>query len=313
MNAQACRPPEIEPRNMPGKWARDIFLVACNELADSIRSRRTLMLVFLYAALIVFAGWMMIRFIESISIRMLTELGLSSYEDADALAPVLWKSAEYQRLTRGFLGKDLQESAAGMHPFGWIFGVMAFTLTPILVMWTSAARLAEDVGNRAVRFLAVRTSRLAWCLGKYAGQAAQLLLALLAGGVCMWVLGLLYMPGFSPAASAGAIFRMTLASWIWGLGFLGLAAGVSQFTARHHLATAMGTIALVAVYVIHVLSDKITRHDAWKLMDNLFPTGHYRGLWSLEPACLLPSVVIICALSLLYLFAGHLFFSRRDL
>jgi predicted thioesterase len=313
MNAQTCRPPEMESRKITGKWARDVLLVARNELSDSIRSRRTLMLVFLYAALIVFAGWMMIRFIESISIRMLTELGISSYEDADALAPVLWKSAEYQRLTRGFLGAELQESAAGMHPFGWIFGVMAFTLTPILVMWTSAARIAEDVGSRAVRFVAVRISRLSWCLGKYAGQAIQLLLAMLAGGTCMWILGLLYMPGFAPAASAGAIFRMTIASWIWGLGFLGLATGVSQLTARHHMATAMGTIVLIAVYVVHVLSDNINRHAAWKLLDNFFPTGYYRGLWSWEPACLLPAVVMTCALSLLYLFAGYFFFSKRDL
>lgn len=313
MNTQADPRPEMALPNKPGKWARDVALVALNELADSIRSRRTLMLVFLYAALIVFAGWMMIRFIESFSVKILTELGFSSYEDADALAPLLWKSAEYQRLVRGFLGKELQESVANMHPCGWIFGIMAFTLTPILVMWTSAARIAEDVGNRTVRFVALRTSRLAWCLGKYAGQALQLLLALLAGGVCMWVLGLLYMPGFDPAASAGAILRLTLAAWVWGIGFLGLAVGVSQLTGRHHLATTLGTIALVAVYAVHVVSDKMRLHAAWKLLENFFPTAYYRDLWSREPERLLPGIVIIGALSLVYLFAGYVFFSRRDL
>ncbi|MCX7825709.1 MAG: ATP-binding cassette domain-containing protein [Verrucomicrobiae bacterium] len=240
---------------------RNTWVITLHELADSIRSRRAIVLLILYTLNAIVATLLFVRVLHELENQLEKAAGVTKSETVGGTTSALWKNRGFREMLSHLVGnRETAEKLLETPPLPLFYGWLSFFYTPLLVMLMSASRISEEIWSGSVRFAMFRTSRLSWCVGKYAGQALQLLVALLLSGLAAWITGWLRMAFFDPGANAAAIMVFSLKAWVYGLAFLGLAMGVSQTIASPHLATAVGVIAMVVCAVISMFADWITRH-----------------------------------------------------
>lgn len=294
-----------------------IWCVARHELADSYRSRRVIVMGLLYLAGSVVATAIFIALLQKMEVHLAKGLGLAISEKAGSVTATLWKSESFRQMMTALVGDEaLTRSLLGIPPLGLFYGWLAFAFTPVLVMLTSSTRISEEVWSGSARFVLFRISRLHWCLGKFAGQTIQLMVALLLSAVGAWVTGLFRMNAFEPLATALAMLVFAGKAWLFSLAFLGLATAISQLCAGPNLAMAMGLLTLIGMGTLSRVSEAFAGEGwrrGWDLLNALTPGAHRLNLWWGDIAHAVPSFVFLLALSIAYLLAGFAWFSRRDL
>jgi len=292
-------------------------IIAGNEITDSARSRRVIVMVLLYVVGAMAATALFIKFLQSVETQLVTSLGLAAPRDAGSVTATLWKSDMFRRMLTGLAGdRALAEKLLAVPPLALFYGWLSFAFTPVLVMLTASTRIAEEIATGSVRFVMFRAARSQWCLGKFAGQAVQIFGALLLSAAGAWVVGYFRMHSFEPAASARYMLLFAVKAWIYALPFLGLALAVSQLFSTPNLALAFGFVSLVGMSVLSRVSAWLAGDGwrrAWDIVNLLTPGGHRQSLWWGDAAHLLPAIVYLVALALVYLLAGYARFSRRDL
>ena len=180
-----------------GNMVRNVWLVARNELADSLRSRRVIVLLILYMVCAAAGTYLFSTFLQRVEHQLASAMGVTVSNSAGTVTAALWESKPFQRLIIDLVrDRELAEQLFHFSPLALFYGWLAFTFTPLLVMLTSSARVAEEVTLGSVRFAMFRVSRLHWCLGKYAGQALQIAAALSMSALAAWITGALTMEAF---------------------------------------------------------------------------------------------------------------------
>jgi hypothetical protein len=298
------------------RFARTVLIIARNELADSIRSRRTAVLLLLYLAGAMAGTLLFIKTLHQVEAQVAETLGVQAVKQAGSVTAALWKSAGFRHILIGLAGdRDLAERLLGIPPLALFYGWISFAFSPLLTVLMSSSRMAEEVWLGSVRFVLFRSSRLAWCLGKFLGQAFQLLPALLLSAAGAWCAGRWSMSSFEPMATAGAMLVFVWKAWVYTIAYLGLASGISLVCRSPHLATAL---ALVWLTVVSALA-RVAEHFAgdgwrriWDAVALLTPASHYADLWRFDPAHLVPAMIFLIALGFLYLFAGYAVLQRKD-
>jgi ABC-type transport system involved in multi-copper enzyme maturation permease subunit len=297
--------------------AATLRTLAVNELADSIRSRRVIALLLLYVAGSVAGTALFIHFLQQIEGQLVQSLGLASPGNTGSVTATLWKSHAFREMITHLVGdRALAENLLAIPPLALYYGWLSFAFAPILVMLTSSSRISEEVWSGSARFVLFRVPRLHWCAGKFAGQAVQILAALLLSAAGAWATGYLRMHSFEPLASARFMLLFSAKAWIYSLAYLGLALAISQFCSAPNLALALGFVALIAVTALtfvsnHFAGDGMRR--LWDLVHVLTPGAHRPGLWWGDAAHVVPAVAFLLALAAVYMLAGYARFSRRDL
>jgi ABC-type transport system involved in multi-copper enzyme maturation permease subunit len=296
---------------------RNTWTVTLHELTDSIRSRRAIVLLILYALNAVVATLIFVKVLHEMENQFEKAVGVAEAQKAGGTTTAMWKNRNFRELISGLVGnKETAEKLLETPPLALFFGWLSFFYTPLLVMLMSAARISEEIWSGSVRFVMFRTSRLSWCVGKYAGQALQLLVALLLSGVAAWITGWWRMAFFDPTANAAAIAVFSVKAWIYGIAFLGLATGVSQLIASPNVATAVGIIVMILFSVLSMVAEWVTRQP-WReilnVADLLVPGGHKMDLWLPDAMHAGPATVFLLALGAAYMLAGYVRFSRRNL
>ena len=296
---------------------RSIWTVARHELSDSIRSRRVIVLILLYVAGSVAGTALFVNLLQKIERQLVESMGLVAAGSTGSVTATLWHSDAFRHILSELVGdRQLAESLLGIPPLALFYGWLSFAFAPALVMLSSSARISEEIWTGSVRFVSFRVSRLHWCLGKFAGQAAQLFLALVLSAIGAWIVGRLRMHSFEPMASAQAMLVFSAKAWIYAIAFLGLATGISQLCATPNLALALGFTALITVTALGELSRYLAGDGLrriWDLVNLLVPGGHRMELWWGDSAHMTPAVMWLAALGFAYLLAGYARFSRRDL
>jgi ABC-type transport system involved in multi-copper enzyme maturation permease subunit len=295
---------------------RQLRVVAANELVDSVRSRRALVLLFLYLAGSAVACVLFIHILHKLEVRLVESMGLTASSEPGGATRTLWQSSHFRHMMGELVGDSkLAMRLLDLPPLSIYYGWLAFTFTPLLVMLISAPRIAEEVSTASVRFVLFRTSRATWCGGKLLGQAGLLLVALLASAVGAWVVGAFRMASFEFGANAAVMFVFALKAWVYALAYLGLALGVSQLTRSPVIATGLGLAAMLGLSIVNWTSDYWHGEGWFRILDitrMLTPGGNNLHLWNPDPAYLVPTLVFLPALGLLYFLAGYAFFARRD-
>ena len=258
-----------------------------------------------------------ITFLHSVEKELMHTIGLTESRQAGGTTTALWKSASFQNTLTSLLGdRKLAENLLAVPPLGLFYGWLAFAFTPVLVMLTSSTRVAEEVQSGSVRYVMFRAARSHWCIGKFVGQAVQVLVALLLSAASAWVVGLIRMQGFEPMATAGYMMVFALKAWIYALPFLGLALGVSQFCTSPNVALVFGFVAMVAVTILNYVSEWLAGkgwRTMWDIVHVLTPGAHKGALWWNDAVHVVPAVVYLLALAAAYYMVGYARFSRRDL
>lgn len=300
-----------------GSPLRSAIIVAGHELADSIRSRRALVVLILYFLGALAATLLFVKVLHEIENQLESALGVAKSGKAGGATSVLWKNEFFRDALIHLTGdRKLALELLSIPPLGVFYGWLSFTFAPFLVVLLSATRIAEEVWSGSVRFALFRTSRLAWCMGKFLGQACLVLAALLVSAAAAWLVGWYRLAAFDPAANAWAIAFFAIKSWIYALAFLGLAMGVSQTVSGANMAAALGFLALVVAGILGSVSDFLAGpgwRRVWELIHMLTPGGHQMDLWRMDAAHSLSAAVFLIALAVAYMLAGHARFSRRDL
>ncbi len=292
-------------------------IVAGQEWADAFRSRRALVLLVLYFVGALAATLLFIKVLHQVENQVESAVGISQSRQAGASTSALWRSHAFREGLIKLAGDDaLARDLLTLPPLALFYGWLSFAFTPLLVILLSSARIAEEVWSGSVRFAMFRVSRGSWVFGKLTGQAAQLLVALLASGAAAWAMGWWRLAGFDPVANALVILLFALKAWVYAFAWLGVALAVSQLLTSPTLASVFGLIALMALAAVSGLAAAFTGpgwRSALDLVRMLTPGGHEADLWRLDTAHAVPAVLFLLALGLAYTAAGYARFGRRDL
>ncbi len=298
------------------KWfMRHVWVVLRYELADSVRSRRVVILLLLYLAGAMLACNGFIGAIQKLESQLSETLSLPPASTPGAVTDALWRSKAFRGMVTGLVGdREVALEILSVPPMAVIYGWLAFMFTPVLVVLSASGRIADEVSSGSVRYVLTRTSRLSWCLGKFMGQACEVMLALMLSAICTWCVTRFRMSGSNDMELARWIVLYGWKAWVYSLAFIGLALGVSQiFKSPYH---AMG-LSLALIIIMGILS-LLSRHfvgegwrQAWQITDYIFPMKHRMNLWRLQPAYVFSSVLYLVALSQAYLFLGYSVFSKR--
>ena len=295
---------------------RQILTVARHEWTDSVRSRRTLVVLVLYVAVSLAATAIFVTLLRSIEREFMRALGLKPAAGTGGVTVTVWQSDAFKRVVGDLVrDRDLANALLGMPPLALFFGWLSFTFGPLLVLLTAAGRIAEEVASGSARFVLFRCPRLAWTLGKFGGQALLILCGLVLSAATVTVFGWLRLESCDPAATVFAIFGLALKVWVYCLPFLGLALGISQVTRSPHLATALSFLALMGLGIGgHVAEQNAAGGWArlWTLAAQLLPFSHQPDLWRQDWAHVLPAAVVLMGLAGAYLLAGYACLRRRD-
>jgi ABC-type transport system involved in multi-copper enzyme maturation permease subunit len=295
---------------------RTILTIARNELADSIRSRRTAVLLLLYVAGAVAGTLLFVKALQKVEVQLAETLGVQAVKEAGNVTAALWKSQTFRRMVIGLAGdKDLAESLLSLTPLALFYGWLSFAFSPLLGVLTSGPRMAEEVWLGSVRFVLFRASRLSWCLGKFIGQALQLLLALFLSAAAAWCVGRLQMASFEPFATAQGMLIFVWKAWVYTLAYLGLASAVSLVCRSPNLATALSILALAVVAALSRLANYLAGDGwrrIWEALYQLTPHSHHDDLWRFDAAHFAPAVLYLLLIGIGYLLAGYAILRRKD-
>lgn len=299
------------------KNARDILIIARHEMSDAVRSRRAVIILLLYVAVILLSCNGIVSSLRRAEAQISKTLGLPPSAEAGTVIDNLWKSNSFRSTVRELIGdKELAEQLISVHPMAIVFGLLAFTLTPVFSVLIASPRIAEERASGSIRLALMRTSRGAWCLGKYIGQALMTLAALTLSAMCAWILLRLRVAGMNDLAVARGMIIFAWKAWVYALAFLGLALGISQVTSSPNKAMALGFAGWIALAVLAVMGDAWAGEgwaQGWHGVWMLVPGGHRLDLWRRDAAHNVPAVVFLVSLGLAYLSIGHAGLSRKDL
>lgn len=301
---------------MNAEW-RNVGVVARQELADTLQSRRAVVILVLYLAGAMLACHGFISALHRLETQISETLRLAPSSEPGVVLDALWKSRQFRDMVTHLIGdKAVAMQVLMMPPVALVYGWLAFTFTPLLIMFTASSRIAEEVGSGAARFTMMRTSRLSWCLGKFLGQALLLVLALMLSVIGAWSMARFRLSGFDGLATASAMMLLGAKAWLYGLAFIGLALAVSQVTMQAYLAMAVGFGVWIASSFL-AIGAQYWGGDGWRrlwtLGGLLVPQGHRLDLWRTDLPHVLPAAFFLVALAFVYLGSGHLRFARRDL
>jgi len=274
---------------------KTICTLAGHELADSVRSRRVIVMMLLYLIGAMAGTALFISALQKIEGQLVQSLGLAAPNNTGSVTATLWKSDSFREILVHLVGdRALANHLLAVPPLALFYGWLSFAFCPVLVMLTSSTRVAEEI----------------------AGQAVQIFGALLLSALGAWLVGFFRMHSFEPLATAGYMLLFALKAWIYALPFLGLALGISQLCRAPNLALVFGFMALVGVAALNRISEW-QAGDGWRriwdLVNDLTPGGHKLNLWWGDAAHLVPAVVFLLVLAAVYLLASYARFARRDL
>jgi ABC-type transport system involved in multi-copper enzyme maturation permease subunit len=299
------------------KLIRDILVVARHELADAVKSRRAAVVLILYLAAAMLTCNGFISALHKIEMQLSKALGLPAASTPGTVMNVLWKSDTFRKMMKGLIGsQDVVDQLMSVHPMALVYGWLVFLFTPVLVVLAASPRISEELGSGSIKFVLLRTSRPAWCVGKFIGQALMTIVALTISAFGAWCLMRWRLAGMEGAGVAQGMVVYSWKAWLYSLSFLGLALGVSQLTRSANKAMALGFGVWMGVSVLGVASSHLMRggwEPLWQAVHMLVPLGHRLDLWRTDVAHVVQSGAFLVALGFVYMFAGHAFLARRDL
>lgn len=324
MTGEAPAPPPASasaPASITTFW-RDVALVGRFELAEAVRSRLLVVMVLLFVGAGALGAWGYTEILGRIEERAASVTGAPKTRRPGAVVRRLRDAHSYRDMLRLFLGS--QEKAdyfATIEPMVVFFGWVSFNFTPWLILFTSAETIATEVSTRSIRYGVMRTSRLAFALGKMAGQALIVAGVTALSALSFYLIAWASLDAFEHGATAAGMLSYWPRVALYSLPFLGWAMLASMLTSSANVARILalgGGVALAVTggLVMHPprwFRDGVFVDSLRDLLRYVTPFPHNDGL-SYPPGGALASDIAVClALTTIYFAAGFAVLRRRDL
>ncbi len=295
-----------------------IWRMMCYEWFDALRSRRALVALLLYMVTSVGTMYGSISLLQKIEKELASVLQLPASDNPGAITTTLWKSKPFQRIMRQVSkNKEVYDDIQGKSPIELIYAWLSFFYMPLLVALIASNRIPEEMGSGAVRYIAFRTSRATWVLGKFLGQVSLLALAVILSGLCAYLVARLRLGRYAPLEIVWNMSFWALRAWIYSIPFVGLVMGLSLFTKSASKATIFAILSLVVLSVITGLTTLFGGDTGWRaLLPYLaacFPSDYEMLLWRSNVQSLTTGSIFLLTLGFTYLGIGYTFFQKRDL
>jgi len=286
------------------------------EIADSVHSRRAAVVLALYLAAALLGVNAFATALQRLE-QQLAELLQTGPAPAGALADSLWKSARFRQMIVALIGdRETALSLFSMPPIALLYGFLSFFYTPFFALLVSTPRVAMEVYTGSCRFVLFRTSRMAWILSKFIGQAVLVLLALALSTAGAWTLARFRLTGMDAFSAAAGIAIMSGKAWLFSLPFVAVGLAISQSLRSPNTAQALGFLAWIGTGALAWLAKRYAGEGirmAWDVVALLVPQGFQLELWRMEFASFAYAALWLLVLTAAYLMLGFLHFSRQDL
>ncbi len=286
-------------------------LVAAFDLLESLRSRKAVVLLALYAVGSVGASGIFIRLLAAIRERLEEDVG----QAVDMKA--LMESPGMTRIVGALAGDaDVAKAIVSIPPMALFYGWLAIHFVPLLVLFTSADAISGDVSSGAVRYSLFRTDRFSWAVGKLVGQTCLMAVGVLVGALVCWLMGAVWMDQMPVGATAYWLLRISGRAIVYSFSYLGMVLCASQLARTNARA---GGLALLIMFFASlggtIVQAGPIREQAPALFDTLaklFPSGHHLALW--HPSLLHSggAWLGLIAIGLAFFSLGFWRFSTRD-
>lgn len=280
---------------------RDALVVAEQDLAESLRSRRALVLLGLYLAGALAACGIFVRVLQEVEGVVADQLRVARTDRPGAMTQRLMESDELRRVLQGLIGDaELVQELVQIPPMALFYGWVALTFVPPLVALTSGDTISAELSSGSARFALFRTDRTAWAVGKLLGQGALLGVGVALGALGAFIVGWSGLLSFEPGRNALWLVRLGLRAWVYGLAWLGIVMGAGQLTRSVPKARGLALGALVLIGTASALLG-----TGWMLerapvlaptVHQLLPGAHQLNLW--RPELVRRAVSVIALLSL---------------
>ncbi len=318
---------------------RDTALVAGFELREMLRSRKALAILALYLLAAAFTSYIFVSVLENIQAAVRNPAALitgptgggrggqpgrprgpvfaPSPPDKPSQGILTQRGSPFNRVIFSQVADpDARDFLEKQPPIILFFALVSFNFFPLLIMIASAETVAQEHQSRGVRFVAMRTGRAEFALGKALGQAALMAAVTLLAGLLCLTIAAWKLEDFT----WGAGLRSLLVFWprvaVFGLPFLGIAMLCSMNTGSAMMARAAGLIGLALLFVAHQLVEKYADSafgPVLGVLDFLAPYSHRDDLWLPSWNDAGPQMLMLAGLGLGYVCVGLLFYRRRDL
>jgi len=323
---------------------RDIFLVAGFELREMTRSKRAFLFAALYMIVAALGSYGFVQFLtatqpmrEPPPRRDGRPFDFNTPSPSRPEPPATTVTVDPNRPTqaklfqrgspfRGILSGSVDEQEAvdfmaALPPITLFHMLISLMILPMVIMITSSESISQEHQSRGVRFVALRTGRAEFVLGKVLGQGVTIaLMTLLAGAVCMAIAAWKLQDfEFFPTLSALLMFWPRLTAYC--VAFLGLAGLCSMNTNSTVGSRTFSLIGLVSLWFIsHLVNVYIVFLDVgggWarllRAIDFFSPFSHQNDLWYPETVRYGGAMAALVFLGVFYLAIGLINYRERDL
>lgn len=298
----------------PPSLVHDVGLIAGFDLRESIRTRRALVLTLLYtliAAGVAYAYVEIVGAAEAAIAQQVANIADPGERAAAAAAARMMESQAYEG-TLHYVAGDPATTAylASFPPIVLIFALVSLGLLPWLIALTSYDLIAGDLHLRTVRFVALRTSRGAFVLGKLLSQTLLVTAIAAIGMIPVFALGWVYLAGFEPLATVRSLLSVWPILVCYAFAVLGPITCASQLTRTPGAARALAIGLLFGLWLLSTWSSLTPGLGA---LGYLTPFNYHS--WFFDPDLKDRMIGVIGCLGLCaaYTGLGFLRFRRRDL
>jgi ABC-type transport system involved in multi-copper enzyme maturation permease subunit len=291
--------------------AQSIRLVATFDLLESLRSRKAIVLLSLYALGALGASGLFIRLLTSIQAQFTEQFG----QAVDM--KMIMESPGMARLVGELAGDpEVATAIVAVPPMALFYSWLATTFVPLLVLFTSSDAVSGDVASGAVRYSLFRVDRISWAVGKLIGQTSLMAVGVLLGALVCWLTGLIWLDGMPSAETGYWLLRIAGRSTVYCFAYLGIAMCASQLARTNARA---GGLALVMMFFASLLGGltkaepiKKSSPEMFGALAKLFPNGHELSLW--HPSWLYSGTAMLglVCIGLAWFALGFWRFSTRD-
>ncbi len=300
-------------------FVRDAALIARFELGEALRSKLLVVMLLLFVGAGALGAYGYTELVGQIEDRAAAVMNAPAARRPGAALGRLRETTSYRDMLRVFF-KDEQKADyfARLPPIVVFYAWAALLFTPWLILFTSAETISTEVASRSIRYSLLRTGRLAYALGKTAGQALIVLGVTALAALVFFAVAWARLAGFEAGATATGLLSYWPRVVLYNLPFLAWAMFASMVTASANLSRIVSLGGAVLLSVLSTVA-KSTRvrvgpisEAAWDLVANLTPYGHNDGLFYPAGGGFWADVATCLGLCVLYFAAGFAILRRRD-
>lgn len=163
---------------------RQIFVLAADELRELLLRRRAFLSLLIYVAVVVGSLWAIFR------VQRVFGFSMVQHPDAQAYQRLLEKMQELGLGDAFAIFMKLTQFPEML----WIFQLFSVLWFPTLVALVSCDAVAVDIYRGTLRFILLRSSRVAYYLGKFVAHFGLYLILQVASLVGVWILTYSFYP-----------------------------------------------------------------------------------------------------------------------